>query len=191
MEAKTGRIICQCIPVNRLSPLEPHSESRRGAGNSSRTMERRRGMPSIYRQDSRSDPYDASMRNFAKARAKWRPPRPWRGNEESQMVRRFVLYWHTCRDRSRPSGRAWARQLGISHTWLQKLVRRLTADPTEMRWLQSLGDPRSADFIRAQESSRDMRAHGELRPLRFRQRKAPRENLSVEIRNSALDRRKK
>jgi hypothetical protein len=36
MEAKTGRIICQCIPVNRLSPLEPHSGSGRGAGNSSR-----------------------------------------------------------------------------------------------------------------------------------------------------------
>ena len=57
-------------------------------------------MPSIYRQDSRSDPYDASMRNFAKARARWRPPRPWRSSEESRMVEHFVFYWHTCRDRS-------------------------------------------------------------------------------------------
>jgi hypothetical protein len=123
-------------------------------------------MPSIYRQDSRSDPYDAPMRNFAKARAKWRPPRPWRSDEEAQLIKRFVFQWLTCRDRSRPTGRAWARQLGISHTWLQKLVRKFIADPNEMRRIQSLGDPRSADFIRAKESSQEMRARGELRSYR-------------------------
>jgi biotin operon repressor len=41
------------------------------------------------------------------------------------MVRRYVLLWLTCRDASRPSGRSWAKQLGISHTWLQKVVRQL------------------------------------------------------------------
>src|SRR6202790_2334574 len=40
-------------------------------------------MPSQYRPESRSDPYDASMRNLQKARAsaKWQPPRPWRSPE--------------------------------------------------------------------------------------------------------------
>src|SRR5882724_8172027 len=124
-------------------------------------------MPSIYRQDSRSDPYDASMRNFAKARARWRPPRPWRSNEEAQLIKRFVFQWFTCRDRSRPSGRAWARALSISHTWLQKLVRQFTADPSEMWRLQAMaGDPRSAELMRAKESSQEMRARGELRPYR-------------------------
>jgi hypothetical protein len=128
-------------------------------------------VPSIYRQDSRDYPYDASMKNLAKARAspRWHPPRPWRSKEEALMVRRFVLLWLTCRDRSRPTGRAWARQLGISHTWLQKLVRKFTADPNEMRRIHSLGDPRSADFIHAKEYSQEMRTRGELR-TRFRNR---------------------
>lgn len=66
---------------------------------------------------------ESSLRNLEKARAKWRPPRPWRSSQESQVIRRLVFQWFTCRDRNRQSGRAWARELGISHTWLQKLVR--------------------------------------------------------------------
>jgi hypothetical protein len=66
--------------------------------------------------------YESSMRNLAKARARWRPPRPWRSTDESRMIRRYVFVWYTGRG-SKPSGRAWAKQLGISHTWLQKLVR--------------------------------------------------------------------
>jgi hypothetical protein len=89
-------------------------------------------MASLYRKESRSDPYDASMRNLAKARAstRWHPPRPWRSREEGLklMVRRLVFWWLTCRERNRPSGRAWARQLGVSHTWLQKVVQELKAD---------------------------------------------------------------
>jgi hypothetical protein len=80
------------------------------------------------------------------------------------MIRRFVFQWLTSRDRNRPSGRAWARKLGISHTWLQKLVREFTADPNKMWRLQRLkGDPRFADFTRAQEYSRQMGERGELR----------------------------
>ena len=37
------------------------------------------------------------------------------------MVRRYVLLWLTCRVASKPSGRNWAKQLGVSHTWLQKV----------------------------------------------------------------------
>src|SRR6202023_1844135 len=104
--------------------------------------EREGGMPSLYRPESRNYPYDASMENLAKARASknWHPPRPWRSKEEGHMVRRFVLLWLTCRDASRPSGRNWAKQLGISHTWLQKVVRALKANPDEMRRLQSQGN---------------------------------------------------
>jgi hypothetical protein len=125
-------------------------------------------MASLYRKESRSDPYDASMRNLAKARASenWRPPRPWRSKEEGLMVRRLVFWWLTCRDRNRPSERAWARQLRISHTWLQKLVREFKADPMKMRKLQAYGDPTPAQLSRAQEFTRQMRQRGELRSSR-------------------------
>jgi hypothetical protein len=132
-------------------------------------------MPSLYRPESRNYPYDASMENLAKARAseKWHPPRPWRSKEEALMVRRLVFWWFTCRDRSKPSGRAWARELGISHTWLQKLVRELTADPSKMRRLQAYGDPTLAQLSRAREYTRQMRERGELRGELCRSNKRP------------------
>jgi hypothetical protein len=58
--------------------------------------------------------YESSMRNLAKGRSKWRPPRPWRSSQESRMIRRFAFQWFT--GGNRPSGREWARKLGISHT---------------------------------------------------------------------------
>jgi hypothetical protein len=80
------------------------------------------------------------------------------------MIRRLTFWWLTCRDRSRPSGRAWARQLGVSHTWLQKLVREFSADPSEMWGLQrSEGDPTLAQLSRAKQYSQEMRERGELR----------------------------
>jgi len=126
---------------------------------------RSEGMPSLYTPESRSDPYDASMKNLAKARAseRYHPPRPWRNKEESLMIRRFVLYWHTCRDKARPSARSWARQLGISHVWLLKVVRGLKEDPSEVRRLQAYGDPKFAELIRARECTREMKERGDLR----------------------------
>jgi hypothetical protein len=107
--------------------------------------------------------HEASMRNLAKARAVWRPPRPWRSSDEARMIRRFVFQWLTARGK-KPSGRNWARQLGISHTWLQKLVRKCIADSSEMWRLQTTrGDPRFEDLGRAREYSRQMRERGELR----------------------------
>jgi hypothetical protein len=122
-------------------------------------------MASMYRKESRSYPYDASMRNLAKAFAspKWHPPRPWRSKEEGRMVRRYVLLWLTCRDASRPSGRNWAKQLGISHTWLQKVVRTLKANPEEMRRLPSQGNATLAQLNRAKECTRQMGERGQLR----------------------------
>jgi len=123
-------------------------------------------MASLYRPESRSDPYDASMGNLRKARAskKWHPPRPWRSEEESLMIKRFVLWWLTCRDERRPSARSWARQLGVSHVWLLKVVRTLKEDPEEVRRLQALGDPRLIELRLAQEYTREMEERGELRP---------------------------
>jgi len=108
--------------------------------------------------------YESSMRNLARARAVGKPPRPLRSSQESLMIRRLAFQWFTCRDRSRPSGRAWARGLGISHTWLQKLIRQFRANPNEMWRLQRLkGDPRFEDLSRAREYSRQMGERGELR----------------------------
>jgi transposase len=110
--------------------------------------------------------YESSMENLARARERGRPPRPWRSSDESRMIRRYVFVWYTGRG-SKPSGRDWARQLGISHTWLQKLVREFKADPGEMLRLQvARGDPTFAQLSRAQEYTRQMRERGELRPAR-------------------------
>jgi hypothetical protein len=107
--------------------------------------------------------YESSMRNLEKARAVGHPPRPWRSSGESRMIRRYVFQWFTGGSK-KPSGRDWARKLGISHTWLQKLVRRFEADPNEMWRLQAAkGDPAYADLLRARECSRQMGERGELR----------------------------
>jgi hypothetical protein len=109
---------------------------------------------------------DSSLQNLEKARAKGRPPRPWRSILESQMILRFVFQWLTARGK-KPSARAWARALGVSHTWVQKLVRRLTANPNKMWRLEAeRGDPRFDDLKRAQESTRQMRERRELRSSR-------------------------
>jgi hypothetical protein len=108
-------------------------------------------MASEYKKESRSDPYDASMRNLEKAYASenWHPPRPWRSKEEGHMIRRYVLVWLTCRDASRPSGRDWAKQLGISHTWLQKLVREFRRDPSKLSRIEAYGYPTLEQLSRA------------------------------------------
>lgn len=109
--------------------------------------------------------YESSMRNLAKARAspRWHPPRPWRSKEEARMIRHFIFQWLTCRDR-KPSGRAWARDLGISHTWLQELVRRFQADPSEIyQEARRRGDPTFAQLTRARDYTQRMRDRGELR----------------------------
>jgi hypothetical protein len=108
--------------------------------------------------------YQASVRNLATARAADRWPRPWRSNEEAHTIRRFVFRWFTCDDHRRPSGRAWARALGVSHTWVQKLMRRFQTDPTEMqREAQERGHPTLAQLRAAREHSRQMQDRSELR----------------------------
>jgi hypothetical protein len=115
--------------------------------------------------------FDASWENLRKACARRKElgahPRPWRSKEESRMVRRFVFQWLTCRDRNKPSARSWARQLCVSHTWVQKLVKQFQANPNEMqREVLRGGDPTLAELGRARERTRQMRERGELRLLR-------------------------
>jgi hypothetical protein len=74
------------------------------------------------------------------------------------MVRRYVFWWFTCRDRNKPSGRDWARQLGISHTWLQRLVREFRQDGDEMWQRQvAFGDPMFDQLSRAREYTQELR----------------------------------
>jgi hypothetical protein len=112
--------------------------------------------------------FDASWENLRKACARRKElgayPRPWRSKEESRMIRRFVWQWLSCRDRNKPSARSWARQLCVSHTWVQKLVKQFQADPNEMqRETLREGDPILAQLSRARERTSQMRERGELR----------------------------
>jgi hypothetical protein len=116
--------------------------------------------------DYRDYPYDASMKNLAKARSspRYHPPRPWRSREESQMIRQYAFWWFTCRDRSKPSARSWAKQLGVSHTWLQKLVKEFKTNPTKINAeMRSSGDPTTDRLEAARTRTREMKEAGELR----------------------------
>jgi hypothetical protein len=65
---------------------------------------------------------EALRRNLAKAKARWRAPRPWRYETETQLIRHVVLKW--CNDlNQRWSGRGLARSLGVSQTHIWKLTR--------------------------------------------------------------------
>ena len=132
--------------------------------------------------ESRNYPFDASMENLAKAYAseKWHPPRPWRSKEEGLMIRRYVLLWLTCRDASRPSGRDWAKQLGISHTWLQKVVREFKTDPSKLRRIEAYGYPTLEQLGRAQKHTRRMKERGELRSHGERKREASRDQPKIQ-----------
>ena len=157
------------IPAATSKSFRIDRGKRRKAGNSARTRERG-GMASLYRPESRSDPYDTSMENLRKAfeSERYHPPRPFRSQEEQLMVRRLALWWWTCRDSSRPSARAWAKQLGITHVWLLKLVPKFETDPGEVRRLQAYGYPTPEQLDRAKEYTKRMRNRGELRSTRRR-----------------------
>jgi hypothetical protein len=125
-------------------------------------------MPSRYAKWCRSDPYDASMRNLRKAfeSERYHPPRPWRSPQEMLMIRRLALWWWTCRDSSKASARAWAKELGVSHVWLLMLVRKFETDPDEVGRLQAYGDPAPDQLARAKKCTQRMRERGELRSPR-------------------------
>ena len=65
---------------------------------------------------------EASRRNLAKAQARWRRPRNWRSEAETQLIRHVTLKW--CLDLNRRwSGRRLARKLGVGQMYIWKLTR--------------------------------------------------------------------
>ena len=106
---------------------------------------------------------EASLGNLAKARLRWRPPRPWRSRSESRLIRNFVWHWHLGRG---PwcSGRALARWLGVSHTYIQKLKRTLSRNESDfLREVARHGVPTKEALREAREVSRQQRERGLLR----------------------------
>jgi hypothetical protein len=109
---------------------------------------------------------EASLRNLAKARLCWRPPRPWRSRSESRLIRSFVWHWYLgygpwC------SGRALARWLGVSHTYVQRLTRTLSRNESDfLRDVAFRGIPTVEGLRRAREESRHQRERGLLRTQR-------------------------
>ncbi len=110
---------------------------------------------------------EASLRNLAKARAKWRPPRPWRSAQETRVIKRLVWQWFTYRGPGKWSGRAVAQRLGVTHTYIQKLVREFVRDPNEMQREVRLHGPATFGHLdRAREETRLEKERGWLRSPR-------------------------
>ncbi|MGH9780993.1 MAG: hypothetical protein ACRD33_04160 [Candidatus Acidiferrales bacterium] len=63
-----------------------------------------------------------------------------------------------------------ARFLGVSHTWVNKLVKRIEADPERMRRRMRAFAPANVEKLeRAREETRRQRERGRLRgPIRYR-----------------------
>jgi hypothetical protein len=100
-----------------------------------------------------------------KAQARWRAPRPWRCETETQLIRHVVLKW--CHDMNRQwSGRGLARVLGVSQTYICKLRRQF--QDGELNVLSPLsgtatfGDLGKA-LVSAQCETRRMKEQGLLR----------------------------
>jgi hypothetical protein len=109
---------------------------------------------------------NSSRKNLEKARANWRPPRPWRSRSESRLIRSFVWHWHLGRG---PwcSGRALARWLGVSHTYIQKLTQTLSRNENDfLHEVARYGIPTTDELRRAREQSRQQRERGLLRRQR-------------------------
>jgi hypothetical protein len=113
---------------------------------------------------------EASLTNLAKARAAWsHPPRPWRSAHESRVIKRLVWQWFNSQEpRNRKwSGRAVAKWLGVTHTYIQKLAQQFTADPTEMQREALCHNAATFEHLnRAREETRKEKERGWLRPPR-------------------------
>ena len=132
----------------------------------------------------------ARRANMAKARAaRKREPLRWRSGLESRIIEQLVWqWWRTSRGEGRgvrdevrfaePRAsplRPWAklrvaRFLGVSHTWVNKLVKRFEADPDRMRRRMAAFAPATFEKLeRAREETRRQRELGWLRgPIRMR-----------------------
>ena len=109
---------------------------------------------------------EASRMNLAKARENWRPPRPWRSQAESRLIRMLTWQWLLghgpwC------SGRALAKWLVVSHTYVQKLARTLSINEVDFLNEVRYSDPPTIEALkRARDESRKQRDCGLLRTPR-------------------------
>jgi integrase len=77
---------------------------------------------------------EAALENLDKAMANWRRPRPWRSPEESRAIKSLAWIWFTCDGpgQTRESIHSVARTLGVSRSYIQKLVRTFRRNPYAM-----------------------------------------------------------
>ncbi|HLV94774.1 MAG TPA: hypothetical protein VKS44_06260 [Candidatus Acidoferrales bacterium] len=115
--------------------------------------------------------WEARQRNIRKARAaRKREPLPWRSGLESRVIEQLIWqWWLSVEPRKWPAYRV-ARFLGVSHTWVNKLVKRFQADPDRMRRRMRAFAPANLEKLeRARQETRWQRQHGWLRgPIRAR-----------------------
>lgn len=117
---------------------------------------------------------EARLANIKKARAaRKRPPLPWRSSIESRIIEQLVWQWWlssepnsaTLNAKERPWAKyRVARFLGVSHTWVNKLVRRFQADPDRARRRMAAFAP--ATFEKLEQARAETLRQGEQNRLR-------------------------
>jgi len=137
----------------------------------------------------------ARLVNIKKARAaRKREPLRWRSGLESRIIEQLVWQWwvetsgewessgewlvasvRKNQGQTREAGRPWAKQrvarfLEVSHTWVNKLVKRIERDPDRMRRRMAACAPASFEKLeRGREETRRQRKFGWIRgPIRMR-----------------------
>src|ERR1700676_2946277 len=110
---------------------------------------------------------EAAVRNLDEAMrsGKWRRPRPWRSQAESDAIKRLVWLWynHCGPGKARESVHSLARVLMVSRSYIQKLTRGFEREPRAMRQEdQRYGPATLAQLARAQEETRRQRERGLL-----------------------------
>jgi hypothetical protein len=112
--------------------------------------------------------YSAAMANLDKAMLHWRRPRPWRSQAESAVIKRLVWLWfnHRGPGQTRESIHGVARALGISRSYVQKLVRMFERDPSEMqREDRRHGPANIAQLVHAKAETKRQKECGLLRTI--------------------------
>lgn len=112
----------------------------------------------------------ARLINIQKARAaRRRAPLPWRSGLESRIIEQLVWQWWLSPAPRWPAYRV-ARLVGVSHTWVNKLVKRFRSDPHRFRRRHAPFSPATLEKLeRARQETLWHRRHGRLRgPIRLR-----------------------
>ena len=108
---------------------------------------------------------EASLQNLEKAKANWRRPRRFRSAQESWVIWRLVCQWLSYRG-PKWSARAVGRRLGVSHAYIQKLVREFAEDPSKIERMAQSSIATFDELSRAQQETRQQKERGRLREPR-------------------------